>query len=133
MLDHAADTDRTVRPDLSDLIERLSRDGKRWADAEMTMARIELSDLKSQVAKALCFAVLGFAAAFCALVALSQAGIAVLTPVVNDVGIAAVLVAGVMILLAVLSFLGMRRALSWETESIFFRWFTRTARDARPS
>lgn len=131
MLDHAADTDGRARPDLSDLIERLSRDGKRWAAAELAMARIEISGLKRQVARALGFAVLGFAAVLCALVALSQAGIAFLTPVFESAGVAALLVAASLMALAVVSYLGIRAALQWEAESIFFRCFTRTARDAR--
>jgi hypothetical protein len=87
--------------------------------------------LKGQAIRALTFAILGFAAVFCALVVLSQAGIAFLTPYVDGPGVAALIVGVVLLALVAISFLVMRSALSWRTESVFFRWLGRRPPEPR--
>ena len=113
------------RPQIRELLERLSADGKSWAEAEFALAKVELGELKGQALKAIVFAILGFAATLCALFALVQAGIAFLTPYVDGPGVAALIVGVVLVVLVVLSFLAMRSAFSWRTESVFFRWLGR--------
>lgn len=125
MLKHSDEIAEADRPEIRRLLERLSADGRGWAEAELAMARAELSELKGQAIKAVSFAILGFAAVFASLVALSQAGIAFLTPYVDGPGVAALIVGGVLLLLVIISFLVMRGAFSWRTESVFFRWFGR--------
>ena len=83
---------------------------------------MELGELKGQAVRALGFGLLGFAAAFCFLVVLSQAMIAFLAPQVGSTGLAALIVSGVLLVLAVVSFVLMRSAATWRAESIFFRW-----------
>lgn len=133
MLKHSDEIAETDRPEIRLLLERLSADGRGWAEAELAMARAELSELKGQAVKAVSFAIIGFASLFAALVALSQAGIAFLTPHVDGPGVAALIVGGALLLLVIISFLVMRGAFSWRTESVFFRWFGRRPAGGRGS
>lgn len=132
MLRHADET-REDRPEISRLLERLTAESRGWAEAELVLARLELQELKRQAISAAVYAVLGFAAVFAALAALTQAAIALLAPYVDGPGVAALIVAVVLVLLVVACALALRNALSWRTESIFFRWFGhRSSHDARP-
>lgn len=110
---------------IRELLERVSTDGRSWAEAEVTMARAELGELKDHVVRVLSFAVIALAAVFAALVVLSQAGIAFLTPHVDGPGVAALIVGVLLLALVVICFLVIRSGFSWRTESIFFRWFGR--------
>lgn len=130
MLKSATDAETAPRPEIAKLVERLQSDGRRWAKAEFQLAEAEMAELKGKAIRVVSFAIVGFAAIFCALVVFSQAGIAFLTPYVGSAGIAALIVGGVLLLVVVLSVLIIRSAFSWRTESIFFRWFTRRS-DAR--
>lgn len=123
MLKHTDEMQDADRPEIRDLIERLSAEGRSWAEAELSLARAELGELKGQAIRAVTFAIIGFAAVFSALVVFSQAAIAFLTPHVDGTGVAALIVGGVLLVLVVISFQVMRSALSWRTDSIFFRWF----------
>lgn len=123
MLKQADEMRQPDRPEIRQLIERLTTDGRGWAEAEVAMARAELGELKGQAIRAVTFAVLGLASVFCALVVLSQAGIAFLEPYVDGPGVAALIVGGVLVLLVIVCALVLRSAFSWRTESIFFRWF----------
>lgn len=123
MLKHSDEAQQGERPEIRALFERLSADGRSWAEAELELAKVEIGELKRQAVKALVLAVLALAAVFCSLVVLCQAGIALLTPHVGSAGLAALILGGVLMMAIVLLLLGMRRALSWRTESIFFRWF----------
>ena len=123
MLKHSDETQEGTRPDIRHLLERLSADGRGWAEAELALARAEIGELKGQAIKAVTFAILGLAAVFTALVVLSQAGIAFLMPYVDGPGVAALIVGLVLLVLVVICALVMRSAFSWRTESIFFRWF----------
>lgn len=125
MLKHSDETQEGTRPDIRHLLERLSADGRGWAEAELALARAEMGELKGQAIKAVTFAILGMAAVFTALVVLSQAGIAFLTPYVDGPGVAALIVGLVLVVLVALCALAMRSAFAWRTESIFFRWFGR--------
>jgi hypothetical protein len=125
MLKKADETQQANRPEIRQVLDRLSADGHGWAEAELAMARAELSELKGKAILAASFAIVGFAAVFSALVVLSEAAIAFLTPHVDGPGVAALIVGGVLLLLVVISVLVMRRAFAWRTESIFFRWLGR--------
>ena len=124
MLKHAPEPGTVDRPDISELIQRLSADGKRWAEAEANLAKAELGVLKGQAFKIVAFSILAFAAIFCALVALTLAGIAFLTPYVDHAGVASLIVTGLLLVIIAISVFVIRGALSWKTESIFFRWFS---------
>ena len=123
MLDPRTATEEGHRPDVMRLLDRLSNDGRRWADAEVTLARAEIGEFKAQAIRAAAFAILGFAAMFCALLALTLAAIAFLSPYVGGEGFGALIVMIFLVLLVILSFQLMRKAMSWRAESIFFRWF----------
>ena len=125
MLKQADEMQQASRPEIRQVLDRLSADGMGWAEAELAMARAELSELKGKAIRAAIFAIIGFAAVFSALVVLSQAGIAFLAPHVGSVGVAALIVGGVLLLLVAVSFFVMRSAFAWRTESIFFRWMGR--------
>lgn len=123
MLKHADEMQESTRPDIRQLLERLTADGRGWAEAEFALARTELNALKAQAIRAASFAVIGIASVFCALAAFSQAGIAFLTPHVDSAGVAALIVGSVFLVLVAGSALLIRNALSWRTQSVFFRWF----------
>jgi hypothetical protein len=125
MLKHTDEMHEAHRPEIRQLLERLSADGRGWAEAELAMARAELVELKGQAIRLVICAIIGFAAAFATLVVLSQAGIAFLTPHVDGPGVAGLIVGGVLLLVGFVSYLVMRRAFSWRTESVFLRWFGR--------
>lgn len=125
MLKHSDESHEGERPEIRALLERLSADGRDWAEAELTLAKLELGELKRQAIRAIAFALLGLAAAFCMLVAFSQAGIALLAPYVDGTGVAALIVGLVLLLFVAISFLVMRRSFTWRTESMLFRWFGR--------
>lgn len=125
MLKHSDETQGSERPEIRALLERLSAEGRGWAEAELALAKVEIGELKRQVIKALVFAILGLAAVFCALVVLCQAAIAFVTPYVDGTGVAALIIAGVLVLLVIAVLLALRSAFAWRTESIFFRWFGR--------
>jgi hypothetical protein len=107
------------------LLDRLSNDGRSWADAEVTLARAEVRELKQQAIRAAGFAVVGVAAVFSAMLALTQAGIALLSPHVGGEGFAALTVTGLLGALVILCFYLMRNSISWQADSILLRWFTR--------
>ncbi|WP_421696062.1 phage holin family protein [Aestuariivirga sp.] len=123
MLNQADAPHDSGRPGISELFERLGADGRDWAEAELALARAELGELKSQAMRAAVFASIAFAATFCAMVALTQAGIAVLTPLLGSEALAALIVGIVLVLLVIASAFSLMRCFSWRTESIFFRWF----------
>lgn len=125
MLKQADEMQQASRPEIRKVLDRLSADAHGWAEAEFAMARAELSELKGKAIRVAIFGVIGFAAVFSALVVLSQAGIAFLAPHVDGPGIAALIVGGVLILIVAVSFLVMRSAFAWRTESMFFRWLGR--------
>ena len=89
--------------------------------------------MKGQAVKVVAFSVLAFAATFCALVALTQAGIAFLTPYVDNAGVAGLIVFAFLLAVAAVSIAIIRSAFSWKTESIFFRWFTSRPDAEEPS
>ena len=125
MLKHADEMQETPRPDIRHLFERLSAETRDWAEAEIVLARAELNALKRQAIRAAIFAALAFAAVFCALWAFSLAGIVFLAPHVDGPGVAALLVGCVLLVILALSVLAVRNAISWHTESVFFRWLGR--------
>lgn len=126
MLRHADDSGEGERIDYGRLLERLAQDGRQWAEAELTLARIELSSLKSLVLRIAILAAIALAAMVCALVALSQAAIAGLASVVGSAGLAALLVALLLAAVAAIALWAMRAAMSWRAESIFLRWLGQT-------
>ncbi|MFN4140852.1 phage holin family protein [Aestuariivirga sp.] len=132
MLKQREETREVDRADIGALLQRLAADGRNWAEAEVTLARTELGELKAQAIRAVAFAMLGFAAGFCFLVVLSQAGIAFLAPLVGNTGVAALIVSAVLLALVGACFMVLRSAIAWRTESIFFRWFARRSSDAGP-
>lgn len=123
MLKHTDEMQEANRPEIRELIDRLSADGRGWAEAEIALARAELGELKGKALRAAVFALIGFAAAFSTLVVLSQAGIVFLAPYVDGPGVAALIAGAVLLVLTATCFLVIRNAISWRTDSIFFRWF----------
>lgn len=124
MLKTASEAETVTRPDIAELIQRLSDDSRRWAEAELRLARIELRDLRNNAVRAVAFAIVAFAAAFCALVVLSQAAVVFLAPVVGGYGWAAMVVAGVLLVIVAISVMVLRSSMSWKADSLFFRWFS---------
>jgi uncharacterized membrane protein YqjE len=123
MLDQSSDTVTGPRPEISDVFERLAADGKRWAAAELRLARLEADEMKVRSLRVAVAAGTSFAAAFCLLSALTQAGIFFLAPVVGNTGLAALVTAAVLAIVIAICVLVLRRAMAWEAESLLFRWF----------
>lgn len=124
MLKTASETDTVTRPDIAELIHRLSDDSRRWAEAELALARMELGELRDNAIRGVVFAVVALAAAFCALVVLSQAAVVLLAPYVGGYGLAALIVGGALLVIVAISAMMLRSSFSWKTDSIFFRWFS---------
>lgn len=122
MLNHADETDRAHRPDIGGLLGKLVHDGKRWAEAEVAMARIEIDEFKRKAVRAILFLAVGFAAFFCLLVALMQACIAFLAAYIGNAALAALIVAAALVVFVAMSFAGLRSALSWNAESMLLGW-----------
>lgn len=123
MLDHTGDTVSGQRPDIKDVLERFAADGKRWASAELRLASLEAREMKARTLRAAVAAGIGFAAAFCLLSALTQAGIVFMTPVFGSAGWAALVTAGLLALVIAICAWFIRNALRFEGESLLFRWF----------
>lgn len=124
MSDHSGDTVTGQRPDIKNVLEEFAASGKRWAAAELRLARLEAVEAKTRASKIVVVAGIGFAAAFCFLSALTQAGIFFLTPVLGNAGFAAVAAAAVLGLLILACALVIRSAVRFEGESMLFRWLS---------
>ena len=122
MLNASDDMQRGDRPDISRLIARLARDSRDWAEAEITLAQVELAELKTRALKAAGLAAMALAALIAAMLALTQATIALLGSYLPGAGIAALAVAIILALATAGCAFAARRALAWRAESIFFRW-----------
>lgn len=118
-----SERDGASAPGLAVLIERFAKEGRGWAEAEVTLARVELSELRAQLLRALLLAVTAAAALLCAMIAFSQAGIAYVATLVDSTAAAALIIACVFALVAVAVVILLRRTVTWRAESIFFRWF----------
>lgn len=118
------------RPDFGQLFERLTTQGREWAEAEVSLARLELAELKSQALKAAGLAAIALGALICVMIALMQAGIAALLPHVPAPGLAGLIVAIVFALIAAGCGIAAWTAVSWRTESVFFRWLGSHPHDA---
>ena len=129
MLNRSNDVDAGDRPDIGRLLERLARESRDWAEAEMTLARLELTELKLQALRAAGFAAIGFAFALCALLALTEAAIDALSRLVATPSAAALMVAVILALAAIACGLGARRTVAWRSESLFLRWLGLRASD----
>ncbi len=124
MRDHSGDTVTGQRPDIKEVLERLAVDGKHWASAELRLAALEAHDLRDRSLRAAIAAGIGFAAAFCFLSALTQAGIFFLTDLLGSAGWAALATAALLACIIVICAAFIRRQMRWEAESLFFRWFS---------
>ena len=122
MLKPSDETAEAEGPELGRLIERLRQDARDWAVAELALARLELAGLKVQAIRAGIFAAVAFAALICFLMAMTVAAIALLAPHAGGAGVAALVVAVLLGCAFTASLLGLRRAVAWRRESIFFRW-----------
>lgn len=122
MLKPPDETAEAERPELGRLIDRLGKDAREWAAAELALARVELAELKVRAVRAGIFAAVALAALICFLMAMTVAGIALLAPHAGGAGVAALVVAVLLGCVFTASLLGLRRALAWRRESIFFRW-----------
>lgn len=123
MLNRAAESDGNDRPDYCSLIDRLAQESREWADAELVLARIELAGLRAQLVRKAVFAAVGVLAALCVFMALTQAGILLLAPLMGSAGLAALAVALAFALVAAVCVLAMRRVPQVPRESLVFRWF----------
>jgi uncharacterized membrane protein YqjE len=133
MLKSSDDMQAGERPDMSQLLERLAQESRAWADAEVTLAQIELAELKAQAMRAAGFAAIGLAALICTMLALTEAGIALLGPYVSSMGIAALVMAAILAVITAACAYSARRAVAWRTESMFFRWLgSKPERGGRP-
>ena len=58
--------------DIGELLHRATTQGKQWVEAEMTLARTELVDLRRRFVTAAIFAAMAIAAVLCALIIVAE-------------------------------------------------------------
>ena len=124
MLKRAKQMDMAPRAEIGQLLQRAAADGVRWAEAELSLARAELGDLRRRCVIAAIFAVLAIATLLCALIILAQAGVAAAALYLgSEIGGGLAVAALLLVLTAVCSMI-MSRMFNWSPESLLFRWMT---------
>jgi uncharacterized membrane protein YqjE len=120
------------RPAIGPLVRQLAGDSVRWMEAELTLARAELQVLRRRSIGAVVFAAIGLAAMLTALITLAQAAVAAATDYLGSAAWAGIAVAAGFLIIAAICVWGIRRMFSWETDSVFFRWFSSSNGRRRP-
>ena len=112
------------QPPIATLLGGLAGDTREWAEAELALTRAEFADLRRRGVSALYYG-LGVAfALLCAVFVLAQAGVAALAPYLGGVAGAGLAIGVVLLAIAGVCAMAMRRLLSWRAESLAFRWLT---------
>lgn len=119
---HPDQTRLASRPEIGALLRQLVGDSVRWANAELNLARAELHVLRRLCIAVAIFAAVGFAALLTALIILAQTGVIALARYLGSDIAAGLAVAASLLVFAALCALATRRMLSWEAESLIFRW-----------
>ena len=125
MFKSAKQMDMAPRAEIGQLLQRAAADGVSWAEAELSLARAELGDLRRRCVIAAIFALLAIATVLCGLTTLAQAGVAAAALYLGS-EIGGGLAVGVLLLvLAALCAMAVGRMFSWNPESLLFRWMTK--------
>jgi len=119
------------KPAFPELFKELAGDGKRWADAELALAKAEAGVLLRGYAAGLVVALLSFAALISAVVILAQACVIALTPYVNNQILAGLTVGLILLGVVMLLALTARHLLARKTSptGLIFRWLAGDARE----
>ncbi len=121
------------RPEIGSLVRQLAGDSVRWANAELNLARAELLVLRRLCIAAAIFAAVGFAALLTALIILAQTSVTALARYLGSDIASGLAVAASFLVFAALCALATRRMLSWEAESLIFRWLAPSRDQKRTS
>ena len=120
----------TSKPAFPELFRELAGDGKRWADAELALAKAEAGVLLRGYAAGLVVALLSFAGLIAGIVILAQACVIALVPYVDSQILAGVTVGIVLLGAVVLLALIAQHLLTRKTppKGLIFRWLAGDAR-----
>lgn len=125
----APDTPRDVsRKSIVTLVLELLNDIRQWAEAELTLARTELDDLRQRLILVAILAVVAVVILLTAVIVLAQTGVAALAIYLGSEVYAGLAMGVVLIALAGICLLAMRRQLSWKADSVLFRWLAQGRR-----
>ena len=117
------------RAKIGQLVQNVTADGLRWAEAEAALMRAELADFRRRMVTAVICSIVALAALLAALVVFSQAGVAWIAPYL-DSNIAAELVVGAGLLtIALASAFAVRRAFTMRSRSLLLRWLNTAAEE----
>lgn len=122
--------DVTRKPIVTLLLE-LTNDIRQWAEAELSLARAELDDLRHRLMMVAIFAGLAVAMCITALIVLVQAGVAALAVYLGSEALAGLVVGATLLVLAGVCIVIMRRNLSWKADSVLLSWLAGRDRNGR--
>ena len=120
-----------TRKSIVTLLIELTNDIRQWVTAELSLARIELDDLKKRlITVAICA---GLAVALCltALIVLVNAGVDALAIYLGSEALAGLIVGVVLLAIAGICIFVMKKNLAWKADSLLFGWLTGSGRNRR--
>jgi Putative Actinobacterial Holin-X, holin superfamily III len=124
---NAKQVDASPRADIGELLHRATTQGKQWVEAEMTLARTELVDLRRRFITAVIFAVTAIAAMLCALIILAEAGVAAAAQYLGSEIGGGVAIGALFLIVAYGCVMVIGRMFDWRPESLLFRWLRKRA------
>jgi hypothetical protein len=114
--------DAPSRADIGELLHRATAQGRLWVEAEMTLARTELADLRRRCIAAAIFAVMAIATMLCALIILAEAGVAAAAQYLGSEIGGGVAIGALFLAVACGCAMVTGRMFDWRPESLLFRW-----------
>lgn len=117
-----------TRKSIVTLLMELANDIRQWAEAELSLARAELDDLRRRLILVAIFAGLAVVLCITALIVLVQAGVAALAVYLGSAAVAGLVVGVALLVLAGICIVVMRRNLAWNADSVLFRWLAQGRR-----
>ncbi len=114
--------DAPSRADIGELLHRATAQGRLWVEAEMTLARTELADLRRRCIAAAIFAVMAIATMLCALIILAEAGVAAVAQYLGSEIGGGVAIGTLFLVVACGCAMVTGRMFDWRPESLLFRW-----------
>ena len=133
MLKAAIEPEARKRAKIGRLVQDVTADGLRWAEAEAALLRAELADLRRRMVQAVIYSAVAFAALFAALVILAQAGVAWIAPYLGSNAAAGLVVSFGLLAIAAVFSITIRRAFSRRNRSILLRWLNAAGDEPAPT
>lgn len=120
-----------TRKTIVTLLIELSNDIREWVTAELSLARIELDDLRGRLVTVAICAGLAVVLCLAALIVLVNAGVAALATYLGNEALAGLIVGVVLLALAGVCVFVMKKNLAWRAESLLFGWLAGSGRNRR--